>query len=42
MVSSKKKSTKIAVLLISAIAFLVALKGTPVFGQAIRYNVYKR
>lgn len=42
MISSKKKSTKIAVLLISAVAFLVALKGMPVFGQAIKYNVYRR
>jgi len=42
MLSGKKKSIKIAVLLISAIAFLVALKAAPVFGQAIKYNVYKR
>lgn len=42
MLSNKKKSTKIAVLLMSAIAFLVALKAAPVFGQAIKYNVYKR
>lgn len=42
MLSSKKKSTKIAALLISVIAFLVALKAAPVFGQSIKYNVYKR
>jgi len=42
MLSGKKKNTKIAVLLISAIAFLVALKVPPIFGQAIKYNVYKR
>jgi len=42
MLSGKKKSTKITVLLISAIAFLVALKADPVFGQGIMYNVYKR
>jgi hypothetical protein len=38
---SKKKSSKIFLLLVSTLAFLIALK-TPVFGQAILYNVYKK
>ena len=41
-IASGKKKSRVAILLISAIAFLLALKGTPVFGQAIKYNVYKR
>lgn len=40
--SYKKKNSKIAGLLISAISFLASLIGTPVFGQAILYNVFKK
>jgi hypothetical protein len=39
---TKKKNSKIAGLLISAIAFLSSLIAHPVFGQAILYNVYKK
>jgi hypothetical protein len=38
----KKRSSKIAILLVSAVAFLIAIKIYPIFGQAIMYNVYKR
>ncbi len=40
--SGKGKNFKISVLLVSVIAFLVALNAVPVFGQAIDYNVYGR
>ncbi|MEM5855116.1 MAG: hypothetical protein QW472_02225 [Candidatus Aenigmatarchaeota archaeon] len=39
---SKKRNSKIAILLLSVIVFLVAIKLSPAFGQAIKYNVYKR
>lgn len=42
MLRGKKAQSKIAILLVSALAFLVALKANSVFGQAIEYNVYKR
>jgi len=38
----KKRSSKIAILFLSTIAFLITIKACPVFGQAIMYNVYKR
>jgi hypothetical protein len=41
-VAGKSKSSKIAVLLISTITFLIAIKSYPVFGEAIKYNVYNR
>ncbi len=40
--TGKEKNSKVVVLLVSVIAFLVALNAVPVFGQAIEYNVYKR
>ncbi len=40
--TDRKKNSRMAILLISAIAFLMALNTTPVFGQAIKYNVYRR
>ncbi len=39
---SKKKRSRIKTLLISAAAFLLLLKATPVFGEAIKYNVYRK
>jgi uncharacterized membrane protein len=40
--SGKKRSSKIAILLTSATAFLIAIKVYPVFGQATLYNVYRK
>lgn len=40
--AGEKRSSRIAVLLMSATAFLIAIKAAPVFGQAIEYNVYSR
>lgn len=37
-----KKRGRFVALLISAIVFLVALKSTPVFGQAVLYNVFSK
>jgi hypothetical protein len=42
LAAKKSKGSKIAVLLISTITFLIAIKTYPVFGQAIDYNVYKK
>ena len=42
MMKGKKARSKIAILLVSALAFLVAMKASAVFGQAIKYNVYKK
>lgn len=39
---TKKKNSKVAGFLISAITFLSSVIAHPVFGQAIRYNVYKK
>ncbi len=38
----KSKKSKAAILLGSALVFLIALKAAPVFGQAIKYNVYNK
>lgn len=42
MMKGKKARSKIAILLVSALAFFVAIKASPVFGEAIKYNVYKK
>jgi hypothetical protein len=42
LAAKKSKGSKIAVLLISTITFLIAIKSYPVFGEAIKYNVYNR
>lgn len=39
---SKKRASKIAIILLSAIAFFIALKTFPVFGQAMDYDVYAK
>ncbi|MFH1127110.1 MAG: hypothetical protein ABIG84_01995 [archaeon] len=39
---SQKRTTKLAGLLLAAIGFFIALKTTPIFGQAIDYNVYSK
>ena len=39
---TKNKNSRIAGFLISAIVFLSSLIEPPVFGQAIKYNVYKK
>jgi len=36
------KKSKIAIILIAAMGFLLAFKLSSVFGQAIKYNVYKK
>jgi hypothetical protein len=38
----EKGKPKIMLLLLSTLAFLFAIKAHPVFGQAIKYNVYVR
>ncbi len=40
--SKKSKKTKLAIVLGSALAFFIAMKAAPVFGQAILYNVYEK
>jgi len=42
LLANKKKSSRVAILLFSAIAFLIAMRAYPAFGQAIKYNVYRR
>lgn len=42
MLRGRKTSSKIAILLGSALTFFLAIKASSVFGQAILYNVYKR
>ena len=42
VLAGKRRSSKIAILLFSMVAFLVAIKAYPAFGQAIKYNVYRR
>ncbi len=37
-----KNRSKAVVLLVSAVAFLVALNAVPVFGQAVLYDVFSR
>jgi tetrahydromethanopterin S-methyltransferase subunit G len=39
---TKKKNSKVVAFLISAVDFLSSLIAYPVFGQAIKYNVYKK
>ncbi len=39
--ASEKRKYRIAIILLSAVAFLSAMKAVPVFGQGIVYNVYR-
>ena len=40
--SGKKRTTKIAMILLTMAGFFVALKIAPVFSQAIKYGVYRK
>ncbi len=38
----EKRRSKTAILILSILVFLLAIKSQPIFGQAIEYNVYSR